>query len=150
MVMERGHVNQCLFLRSHEVGATKAGRWNWLWLAVIAAWVGASAPPARAQFGVAVTPPAALNTNADSDSDNDIEPNLATDGSGNWVAVWYSNEDLGGTIGTDFDILTARSTDNGASWTTPAALNSNAAADSASDREPQVTTDGSGNWVAVW
>ncbi|MEE8170861.1 MAG: sialidase family protein [Phycisphaerae bacterium] len=133
MVMKRGHVNHCLFFVSHEVSATKAGRWNWLWLGVIAGCIGASAPPVRAQFGVAITPPVALNTNADSDSGDDFNSQLTTDGSGNWVAVWTSDENLGGTIGADEDILTARSTDNGATWTAPAPLNSNAAADSEND-----------------
>ena len=32
---------------------------------------------------------------------------MATDGAGNWVAVWQSNDSLGDTIGTDFDILYA-------------------------------------------
>ena len=31
-----------------------------------------------------------------------------------------------------------------------AALNSNASTDSGDDIEPRVTTDGSGNWLAVW
>ena len=30
---------------------------------------------------------------------------MATDGAGSWVAVWYSNDSLGETIGSDFDIL---------------------------------------------
>ena len=75
---------------------------------------------------------------------------MATDGAGNWVTVWWSTENLGGTIGTDADILVSRSTDNGATWTAPAALNTNAASDSGSDVDPEVTTDGAGNWVAVW
>ncbi len=95
------------------------------------------------------TPPAALNSNAVSDSEQDWDPQVTTDGSGNWVAVWLSHENLGG-IGTDHDILFSRSTDNGQNWTAPAALNSNAGSDSAHEWNPQVTTDGSGNWVAVW
>ena len=75
---------------------------------------------------------------------------MTTDGAGHWVAVWASDDSLGGTIGTDDDILVARSTDNGATWTAPAALNTNAATDSGYDEEPQVTTDGAGHWVAVW
>ena len=75
---------------------------------------------------------------------------MATDGAGNWVAVWHSEDDLGGTVGTDYDILVARSTDNGANWSAPQALNSNAASDSAGDEYPQVSADGAGNWVAVW
>jgi hypothetical protein len=100
--------------------------------------------------GAAWTAPAALNTNAATDSGDDLKPQLATDGGGNWVAVWESNDTLGGTIDTDWDVLVAGSTDNGATWTAPAVLNTNAATDSGDDRRPQATTDGFGNWVAVW
>jgi len=100
--------------------------------------------------GTTWTAPAALNTNAGTDSGGDIYPELTTDGAGNWVAVWYSWDDLGGTIGTDSDILVSRSTDNGVTWTAPAALNTNAVTGSGNDKHPQVTTDGAGNWVAVW
>jgi len=94
--------------------------------------------------------PAALNTNAAIDSGYDTYPQLTTDGQGNWVAVWRSNDDLGGTIGPDVDVLFSRSADNGASWTAPACLNTNATSDSGSDEYPQLTTDDQGNWVAVW
>jgi hypothetical protein len=100
--------------------------------------------------GATWTAPAALNTNAGTDSGADYSPQVTTDGAGNWVAVWYSDENLGGTIGTDYDILVSRSTNNGATWTAPVALNTNAATDSGNDRSAQVTTDGGGNWVAVW
>jgi hypothetical protein len=100
--------------------------------------------------GAIWTAPAALNTNAASDSGYDYEPQTTTDGAGNWVAVWDSDDSLGGTIGGDADILVARSTNNGATWTAPAALNTNAATDSGQDSTPQVTTDGGGNWVAAW
>ena len=46
------------------------------------------------------------------------------------MAVWQSDDSLGGTIGTDNDIFVARSSDAGATWTAPAALNTNAATDS--------------------
>ncbi len=101
--------------------------------------------------GATWTPVAALNTNAGSDTGDDDDPNIATDGAGHWVAVWESQENLGGSIGTDRDIFVARSEDNGATWTPPAALNTNAAADTtATDEVPHVATDGQGNWVAVW
>ena len=61
---------------------------------------------------------------------------MTTDGleEATWVAVWHSNEDLydanlDDTIGEDADILVARSTDGGATWTDPVALNTNAASD---------------------
>jgi hypothetical protein len=106
--------------------------------------------PATAFAAVGFGAPAALNTNADTDSGSDRYPQVTTDGAGNWVAVWVSNETLGGTLGSDWDILVSRSADNGANWTAPGTLNTNAATDSGYDYSPQVTTDGAGNWVAVW
>ena len=82
--------------------------------------------------GATWTAPAALNTNAATDS-GATHPQVTTDGTGNWVAVWQSTDTLGGTIGTDGDILVSRSTNNGATWTAPAALNTNAATDSGDD-----------------
>ena len=97
------------------------------------------------------TAPAVLNTNAASDSGDDTAPQVTTDGAGNWVAVWQSGEpNVGGGIGTDFDILVALSANNGQNWTAPAALNTNAPSDAGADTEPQITTDGGGNWVTVW
>jgi len=94
--------------------------------------------------------PETLNGNADTDSGSDWSPEVTTDGAGNWVAVWESYESLHGTAGSDGDIFVARSTDNGASWSTPMTLNSNANSDIDEDRWPKVTTDGVGNWVTVW
>jgi hypothetical protein len=100
--------------------------------------------------GATWTDPMVLNTNAETDSGDDRYPQVTTDGAGNWVAVWDSDDSLGDRIGTDRDILVSRSTNNGADWTDPAELNTNAETDSGSDDLPQVTTDGDGNWVAVW
>jgi hypothetical protein len=96
------------------------------------------------------TDPEPLNTNAATDSGDDSSPQVTTDGAGHWVAVWDSYGDLGGTIGTDRDILVARSADNGQTWTDAGPLNTNAATDSGDDASPQVTTDGAGRWIAVW
>ena len=95
-------------------------------------------------------PPEALNSNANSDYKNDWSPQVTTDGAGNWVAVWESEDSLGGTIGFDRDILVSRSADAGGTWTGPVPLNSNAGSDSGDDKVPQITTDGAGNWVAIW
>ena len=106
--------------------------------------------PAMASAQLSFGPPSVVNTNAGSDSGNDYTPRLATDGLGTWVAVWSSFEDLGGSLGADSDILFARSTDDGDSWSAPAALNSNASVDSGADSAPQIATDGTGNWVVIW
>lgn len=103
-----------------------------------------------ADNGASWSAPAALNSSAATGSGDDVTPHIATDSTGNWVTVWDSSETLSGTIGLDFDILVARSTDNGATWTDPEALNSNAATDSGSDRHAEVATDGAGHWIVAW
>jgi len=100
--------------------------------------------------GATWTPPLALNTNAASDLGNDWYPKLAGDGQGAWVAVWFSDETLGDTIGDDYDILVSSSTDDGASWSSPVALNSTAGGLGEGNWYPDVTTDGQGTWIAVW
>src|SRR6185369_3357766 len=99
--------------------------------------------------GVTWSAPVPLNTNAAVDAGSDYFPQVTTDGSV-WVAVWFSTDSLGGTIGGDVDILTARSTDGGITWSDPAPLDTNAAGDSGDDYSPQVTTDGHGTWLATW
>jgi len=100
--------------------------------------------------GTTWTTPRALNTNAVFDRGLDAWPDIATDEFGSWVVTWESNDNLGGSLGTDRDILFARSTDNGAVWSPPAALNSNAASDVGDDANPDVATDRAGNWSVVW
>ena len=94
--------------------------------------------------------PGTLEHHAGSDLGGDNDPQVTTDGAGNWVAVWESWDSLGGTIGGNSDVLVSRSTDAGGTWTAPAPLNTNAGSDFGDDAFPQVTTDGAGNWVAVW
>ncbi len=94
---------------------------------------------------------AIVNANAAVDTGDDRRARVATDDSGAWVVVWESNDSLGGTIGTDYDILMARSTDGGQSWSAPVALNSNAASPVLrDDRSPVILADGTGTWLTVW
>ena len=101
------------------------------------------------RWGRHLSVPQPLNSNSATDIGNDTNPQIATDGTGTWVAVWHSNEPVGGS-GTDFDILTARSTDGGATWSAPAVLGVEATSDAAKDIRPHLATDGAGIWVAVW
>ncbi|MFC1735979.1 SBBP repeat-containing protein [Candidatus Hydrogenedentota bacterium] len=100
--------------------------------------------------GASWTAPAALNTNASFDVSVDYSPHTASDGAGNWATVWRSTNDFNGRIGTDYDILMARSWDDGATWSQPAELNLNAVIDSGDDLGPQIATDGAGNWMTAW
>lgn len=114
--------------------------------------------------GTVWSAPAALNGNAavDQVTSTDTQPAVATDGTGTWVAVWTSS--VAGGAGTwvavwysgvlapggDFDIAFARSTDGGLTWTSAAALNTNAAVDAGQDELPALAADDAGHWVAVW
>ncbi len=100
--------------------------------------------------GATWTQPMPLNTNAAKDGAFDTTPDLASDGQGRWLAAWSSGASKGSSYGPDRDILIARSDDQGATWSDPAPLNSNAASDHNSDWTPALATDGRGNWIAVW
>ena len=139
-----------------QLATDAAGNWLVVWDAFDPAGAGPFGIDVDVFFsystdnGLAWTDPLPLNSNATSDTGYDEFPRLTTDGAGNWVVVWNSNENLGGAIGTDTDILFSRSTDNGANWSDPAALNTDAAADSGVDHFAWITSDQAGNWMAVW
>lgn len=100
--------------------------------------------------GTTWTEPQPLHSNAATDSRDDGSPSIASNGNGNLVAVWSSSENLGGTLGTDNDILFVRSSNAGATWTDPAPLDSAASSDADQDLLPSIATDGAGTFVTTW
>jgi hypothetical protein len=118
------------------------------WFSIFIVLIALVGPAAHADTIIGA--PAPLNTNAGADAGADILPVVVTDSNGNWVTVWSSNDTLGDTIGVDYEILVARSTDYGVTWTDPAPLNSNAGTDSDDDLSPVAAADQSGHWVTVW
>jgi hypothetical protein len=126
---------------------------------VVAAWegnlgVGASANDsdiyvaASSNGGVTWGTAGTLNSNAAGDTGDDEGVDVAMDG-GTFVAVWSSNDDLGKTIKSDDDILTSRSLDGGATWSTVATLASTASKDKGQDEEAAIGAS-SGVWIAGW
>ena len=104
----------------------------------------------RPAFVLDAYPPSGRVTNIYGGPEVEQNASVATDGAGHWVAVWHSSNKVGGRSGHDYDILFARSSDNGLTWTKPAALNTNAATDVGDDLEPVVRTDETGVWITVW
>lgn len=102
--------------------------------------------------GAPWSPTVFLHASMAADVGRDRFPRVAGDGAGNWVCVWESTSSLGGAIGTDYDVLYSRSSDDGATWSAPAALNSTAATDgTSSDLSPDVAWDSAnGVWLVVW
>ena len=87
-----------------------------------------------------------LNGDAETDAHQDTQCVVATDGRGRWVAVW-----LGSAVaGSDIDLLTACSSDNGQTWSAPALLNSDAHDDTGKAVHPRVATDRAGHFVVVY
>jgi hypothetical protein len=78
-----------------------------------------------------------------------LVPRLATDGAGMWVVAFQTFEDLGGTIGVDYDLLFARSTDDGLTWSPRAVLNTTAYGDAVADHDVDLAADGD-TWIATW
>ncbi len=101
-------------------------------------------------MGATWSPPASIASNAATDSGADTKPVVASDEPGAWIVAWTSDDPLGGALGTDTDILFARSTDRGTTWSAVAPLNQNAATDTGNDDAVNLAANGAGRWVAVW
>ncbi|MFN8546119.1 MAG: sialidase family protein [Candidatus Binatia bacterium] len=100
-----------------------------------------------------------LNTDARFDQTTsafreDWAPRIATDRHGVWLTVWQADYGVipypGDDPRTEADILVARSTNAGWTWTMPAPVNTDAAADARFDLWPTVANDGAGTWIATW
>lgn len=84
------------------------------------------------------------------DGGDDDHPQVATDGQGNWMIVWFSKRDLRGQIGTDRDVLFVRTDTTFGRWKAARPVNTNADTDSGDDRIVQVRTNGIGTWIVAW
>jgi len=138
-----------------QIATDGAGHWVAVWIADKAAGPSLSERDVfvarSSDNGATWTDIAPLNTNAPGDFGSDTDPSIATDRAGNWVVVWTSSDPLGDTDTNDRDIVAARSTDNGATWSAPAPVNIDAATDkNRIDERPWIATDGHGQWIAVW
>lgn len=99
--------------------------------------------------GVTWSAAAALNSDAATPTAGKLEPVIATDKQGNWICIWRSENPVDGNA--DYDIFYAKSTDNGATWSNAALLQSNADDDgTAVDQELALAANASGEFVAVW
>jgi hypothetical protein len=147
--------------RHPRVATDGSGKWVAVWDSTKALDGSADGDPdilfsRSTNDGQSWSSPALLNSTATTDgNDADLFPVVAADPTtGNFVVAWISNHSLGGTIGTDNDILWSHSTDGGASWSPAAALNTDAGTDhlgtESNDTFPDLAGDDRGHFVAVW
>ncbi len=94
--------------------------------------------------------PAYLNSFAptDASSDQDNYPRTARLSDGTLYCAWSSRYDLGGTIGTDSDILYSYNTGSG--WSAAAVLNGNASAPSSYNYNQRIVCDNNNKLHCVW
>ncbi|MCC6795978.1 MAG: exo-alpha-sialidase [Candidatus Hydrogenedentes bacterium] len=106
--------------------------------------------------GATWSEPVALNDNADTDSVPDYSIRTATDGAGNWVAIWVIDLGFASNIANS-SIMVSHSSDDGATWSDPEVLSTKADIYStfallfaAGTPLPWLSTDAQGNWLAAW
>ena len=101
--------------------------------------------------GMTWSPDAVLSADAPGNRRDDLSPTIRTDGKGLWLVAWSARGSLGAKLlGVDSDLLVARSTDDGETWSEPVAINTNADRDWGNDFDVRLTLDAKGAWVAVW
>lgn len=84
----------------------------------------------------------------DAAGEDDVAPDLECGASGLLSAAWQSTDDLGGSIGTDDDILHAFGL--GRVVSRPDPIDSNSSLDTATDLQVRIAVDGDGERHAVW
>ena len=122
----------------------------------IATWTGTRAQSNETEIyfsrsidnGASWSSPEPLNTDGSTDTRHDSRPRLATNESGNWVAVWEATAN--GVTGDGVDVWFARSDDNGQHWSDPLPLRPPPSPTSHRDSEPVVANVGSDEWLVVW
>jgi Neuraminidase (sialidase) len=118
-------------------------------------WSAQVALNSSADIDGGIPPPPPPSTDKGIPAKDDLHPQVTTDGAGTWVAVWQSEEGYNRPLDPprpDYDILVARSTDGGVTWSAQVALNTTADSDDFNEHDvlPQLTTDGQGTWIATW
>jgi hypothetical protein len=91
-----------------------------------------------------------VNTNRmDGLTGDDRAPDIAVGPQGLLHAVWSSEDNIGGTTGTDFDIFYAWTDETGI-WSVPELIHSSGTSDSIDDLGPLIEVDADGNLHVLW
>ena len=99
-----------------------------------------------------------LNSNADfhhhepgvERSDGDEIPSLATDNHGTWLCVWLWGGPIGQSEASGHNILSARSSDNGATWSRAKVVNTDYVTPQSTRELPHLASDEHDRWICIW
>lgn len=100
--------------------------------------------------GATWTPPAPIGGDPAAREGESAGAAVTTDGAGNWVTLWRTDEAWEAGIGGDFELVYSLTSNAGADWSAPRAVNQNAAEDGANDVGRTLLTRANGDWTALW
>ncbi len=105
--------------------------------------------------GVTWTAPAHLNSNAANATGADYNPFVRSNGAGGWIVVWTSTDALNGSVSDDPEIMVSYSTNDAATWSNAAFLNSDHATDQSddpigNDSNPTIANLSEDEWLVTW
>jgi cysteine-rich repeat protein len=100
--------------------------------------------------GATWSEPLPLVADAALDASRDVEPTLANDGAGRWVAAWTSHRPHAPADDMDADVVISVSVDGGATWSEPAAARRGEEPDLATDSDALLAADADGVWMLSW
>jgi cysteine-rich repeat protein len=103
-----------------------------------------------ADDGATWSEPMPIGTNAALDASRDVQPSLANDGTGRWVATWTSHRPHAPDDDMDADVVISVSVDGGATWSEPVAARRGEEPDLATDSDPLLAADADGVWMLSW
>lgn len=106
---------------------------------------------AGTQCGASITNSSVLDSDFVDDDYDDFEPTILNDGNNTWITIWQHRSvgSLYSTYQYSY-VLAKRSTNNGASWSSPFWLSWGSSSQFYFADTPYMATNKSGTWIAVW
>lgn len=105
-------------------------------------------------FGATWSTPETVFTSSILEGFGGLDARVAADGTGKWVILWDTADDLGGTTGGEGDILMVRSNENGTWWSNPMVLTPDMLTDAFQGEgggfNGASIHQSGGNWIVVW
>jgi hypothetical protein len=129
-----------------RVYADNQGHWLVTWQTYTASWTTSARLAISSDAGAHWSNPITLQSRTEGTIGGLQRPILSRDNQGRWHAIWASRTNSS----SDYDLYTSISSDNGATWSSPALLIASMASDSMDDSSPSIDTDGQGHYVLIW
>jgi len=124
------------------------GNWIVTWNGATSSFGTRSRVWASASTDGGVTWAARNQVSANPPDEDEIYPDVASDRNGKWLIAWQRTIFQGSH--DDYDLAMSESTNNGADWSEPENLNSNAVTDTVDEWHVSIASDGADHWTVIW